>query len=767
VGILALVLALFFLPALVGPNQFLFRDTGRLHHPVKALLADELRHGRLPQWNPFMGLGVPFPGTAVDAIQHPFNLLLVVLPFEAGFKGWVLLCYLMGGAGAFAWARRLGLSFAPALGASLAFALSGFLVSSSDNLTYLTAAASVPWLLAAFEAFLREGGPLRLAGVCAASWLCAAAGDPETWGLAVGVLVLRGLVPLALGGLRALSVRRTGLAAATAAVGAAPTLLPLILWLPATRRIASGLDATSRARWDLHPLRILEFVLPSLFESGTDRMHGGVFQAFAGNEATSLPWVASIYVGVACVAFAILALGRSRAARLLLGASLLFTWAATGHYLGFTTVAGRIPVLGSFRYWEKLTVWPTLFLAVAAGMGLERLLADRRPARRFAVATGAGGALLLLLWGAARFFPDASLTALARPGVAPGDALQLLDNLQRAAGITGVVLGLLSLAVVALSSGALARAAPLVFVAILVLDSASANVRAYVLAPPETVRTSPPLTRWLNEQGELPRLLTPYTLTRDRWKDRSDFESTWAWGASTLAPAWHVAARVGNIDVYTALGPERLGRICREAGTERLARAVGLWGVQYVVVPRSPALATRSGLHPPLVVAAADTDLPAFLVRIPHRPRTYLAAEVIATDAAGALAFAQDLASPTSNRTVVESTLPDPVPAGPAGTAAVAGETTDRVEVEVDAQRRALLVLNDQVAGGWRAEVDGRERPIVTANYLARGVWVEPGRHRVVFRYRAPGLLEGWALLAAGAAALAAWGLRRRRARPS
>jgi hypothetical protein len=759
VAVLAGALAVFFSPALASGDQFLFRDTGRMHHPVKAFVADELRQGRLPLWNPYMGLGVPLAGSAVDAVQHPFNLLLALLPFEAGFKAWVLLSYLLAGAGTFLLGRQLGLSFSPALGAALAFALSGFLVSSSDNLTYLTAASAVPWLLAAFEAYLARGGPLRWTGVAAASFLLAAAGDPQAWGIAAAVLLGRGAVAAVAGRGRSPALRRTGLAAVVAAAGASPVFLPVALWLPATRRMANGLDATSVGRWDLHPLRALELLLPSLFESGTGEVHGGVFQAFAGNETTSLPWVASIYVGVACVALAGLAAVRSRRARLLLGAALLFTWAATGHYLGFTALAAHVPVLGSFRYWEKLTLWPTLFLALAAGIGLERLLGERRPALRFAAATGAAAAVLLLAWGGLRLGSPALQARLTHPGVAPADAAQLLHNLARATRLTGVVLLLLALAALALGRGLLARAAPLVFVGILALDAASANVRAYVLAPPELVQPDAAFTRWLKTQGELARVLTPYEFERRRWTELSDFESTWRWGASTLAACWHVAARVGNLEAYTALSPDRLSRFRLEAKNDRLVPQAGLWGVQYLVVPVTPALAEKVGLPPPHAVAAVDPELPAFLVRLPHRPRAYLAGEVDSTDADGARAFALDPASVRSPRSVIEGPLPAGVVAGPPGPARIVAEENGRVEVEVEPARLALLVLSDQFAPGWRAEVDGQPRPIAAANYLARGVWVEPGRHRVVFTYRAPGLREGWLLLALALAATGAWGL--------
>lgn len=763
-AIFALVLTFFFSPALLGPDQFLFRDTGRMHHPVKTFIAAELRAGRLPQWNPYMGLGIPLPGTAVDAIHHPFNLLFVLLPFEAAFKGWILLCYVLAGLGAFGWARRVGLSFAPALASGLAFSLSGFLVSSSDNLTYLTAAAAVPWLLWAFEEYLATGGPRRLGAVGVASWLCAVAGDPLAWAIAVGALAVRGALP-APARTRSVSLRRTGLAAAAAVVGSAPALLPVALWSPFTRRVAEGLDSVSRGRWDLHPLRALEFALPSVFETGAGRLHGGAFEAFVGSKETGLPWVASIYLGVACLALAVFALRRSAAARLLAGAAALLTWAATGQHLGFSWVASQLPVLGSFRYWEKLTLWPTLFLTLAAGLGLERLLQDRRAARRFGLATGAVALLDVAAWGTLELLADAWRSAIARPGVAAADAEQLLDNLQRATGTTSVILMLLALASVAYARGLLARAGPAVLVAIVALDVASANSRAYVLAPPETIRTGEALTRTLRARPEPARIVTPFDLASSRWPELGEFEATWRWGAGTLAAAWNVGERVANFDLYTGLTPSRLDEFQLDPVLQRLVPSEGLWGVQYVVVPGRPSLAAAIGMSPPFQIEAADRELPAYLVRLPHRPRAYLAARVVSTDAAGARAFALEAASVASDRTVIEAPLPAEVPEGPPGTAVITAFGTDRVEVEVRALRRALLVLNDQDAPGWQADVDGQPTPIVTANYLVRGVWVESGPHRVLFRYRAPGLLAGWIVLAMGLAALGIWALALRRRR--
>ena len=72
---------------------------------------------------------------------------------------------------------------------------------------------------------------------------------------------------------------------------------------------------------------------------------------------------------------------------------------------------------------------------------------------------------------------------------------------------------------------------------------------------------------------------------------------------------------------------------------------------------------------------------------------------------------------------------------GVAPSAAVERITADEVVVRVSTPRPAILVLADLYWPGWRARVDGRERPIARANVLLRAVAVEAGVHLVEFRY--------------------------------
>lgn len=76
------------------------------------------------------------------------------------------------------------------------------------------------------------------------------------------------------------------------------------------------------------------------------------------------------------------------------------------------------------------------------------------------------------------------------------------------------------------------------------------------------------------------------------------------------------------------------------------------------------------------------------------------------------------------------------------------------VTVQASAEADAYLVMSDSVYPGWRAYVDGVERPLLRGDVLFRVVAIPPGTHTVEFRYQPGSLAFGGAV--SGAALLLA-----------
>lgn len=107
-----------------------------------------------------------------------------------------------------------------------------------------------------------------------------------------------------------------------------------------------------------------------------------------------------------------------------------------------------------------------------------------------------------------------------------------------------------------------------------------------------------------------------------------------------------------------------------------------------------------------------------------------------------------------------------PPPGQGAGQAEITRYTPNQVDVSVQMESPAYLVLLDSYSPSWVALIDGTPAAILRADYNFRAVAVPSGRHEVVFRYSAR--LEHAGLAVAGGAvlilaALILWGALRKR----
>lgn len=101
---------------------------------------------------------------------------------------------------------------------------------------------------------------------------------------------------------------------------------------------------------------------------------------------------------------------------------------------------------------------------------------------------------------------------------------------------------------------------------------------------------------------------------------------------------------------------------------------------------------------------------------------------------------------------------------------AIRVQTANTITIGTSSACAGLLVLNNSWAPGWRATIDGRDTPVLRANYLARGVLVPAGAHEVRFTYAPASFARGLfvtSMTAIGLLALAFGGPRQRRHRPA
>jgi hypothetical protein len=403
----------FALPLAFGARTLVARDVFSIHLHLKWVGAQALRHGEIPAVNPSWGLGQPFAGNPNAVAWYPGNLLYLILPFWSAFNLHYALHWLLAFLGVRALARALGQGFAPSLFAALVYTGSGYFLTALTYYNLLPVAAWWPWVLWGAARGDRRG--LAWSGLACGMVLLG--GEPVT--------ALLGLLPLALVAWRGSVWRTLGVFAKVGVLGivvALPQLVAFARALPFSYRVAHGLEAPELGLSRLAPWRLLELVWP--FPYGHPFLVGPA--GFVRYDfQPRLPYVLTLFCGAVALVLAALAV-RARARYAALAAAGL-----TAPML-LTYVPGSLErvTAGLARYPEKAVLWFALGVALLAGFGCERVLADgalaARWLRRAALGLAAAATALFLAatplasWMRAHAPADSEVLPAAQIGMAVG-----------------------------------------------------------------------------------------------------------------------------------------------------------------------------------------------------------------------------------------------------------------------------------------------------------------------------------------------------------
>jgi hypothetical protein len=715
---LGLAFAVFFAPQLLSSGVPFYRDHLVTNIPLRAYVRERLLSGALPQWYPFESLGVPVIGQIALATFHPFTFLFLPLQPAVAEKASILGANLLALLGAYFLCRRVGAGRLASVTGAMAYAFGGYFQGVSSILAYTLSASALPWMAL---------GAVRV--VLDRRWR-----DASLLGLAWGTVFLSGdAVSFLLSGVLVLSLlavhpsRRGLLLAATGGLLAA--LLTAVELLPSTVVAADSVRAVGAAspllnvRWALHPLRLPELVIPGYMPDGVrSRMVADLFHDGTATFSTSL------FAGGLVLALAVLGVGaRRRTALPFLGMGLLGAWMSLGAHGGLLPLLQRVlPLLTRFRYPERYLVWTWLGLAVAAGLGLDRLREPGRTVRGLLVASGVAGLLAIVS-------ANVSLAELAwrARGVLVRSGEPLLGAIDQA-----WTLGLLFTAVLLLAGAAvvhLARRRP-----------------AWMLALPALVF----LELWHGNGGQFPLADRALVGASNRFVEEIHR------GAPGLPRVFHEGEPEFRV---TRAGPEKEGWIL---GMQHLLRSnvAGLYGIAsldsnlgalsvrhaMLLAPpgRQAALAPLLGVpfridvgpaRPGAQVLAHEEGLRLTLSRGDARGRAFLSGTLPVPDREAAARWL-DTVPRDIDRLPWEG---GPALAPAAGEVAFVEDHPERVVLKTRSAAPAALVLADEYAPGWTALVDGTPVPVLPALLTLRAVALPPGEHVVRFEYRTPRLVPG------------------------
>jgi hypothetical protein len=711
------VLVLAVLPFATGRLIVTYGDT-LFHLPTRAVIADELRAGRLPLVHPGASCGQPLAGHPHYGVFFPDTLLAPLLPLSAAYGLRFALSLVLGFVGARRWARAEGASREAAEIAALAFVLSGVFLSAWRFFSSGLALALAPAVLAAAAKIAaRSGDPWRLRRAAAELGLWAGlevlAGEPVIALLAFALAGAR-LVP---GGLRAIGGGVAGFC--LAALVAAPQIAATAQILGESTREEMGISFAAATRTSVHPVRLVEQVLPFPYGRPDRRDADG----FAGHPSfeSGTPYLWTLHLGLPVLGLVLLH-ARGRGQAVYAAAAVFAAGLSLGRHLaGAAALYPLLSLGGRLRFPVKWWYVVALMMVPLAAHAADRWLAgERAPSAR---------RLLLAAWCVV-----ALVVVFTRGPVWPLAAGPLLSIAATLALFTARRHGPALAAALAVSL--VACGAPLLLA---VLDAPPP-------APPRIV-TGRLFTRLRTDAHPLPpRADARPVLTRDFFRRATP--ELWPLTAARIGAGY---AFDFDPDGSYAAGDRALHKeIDSRDWPERapLLRAAGVTAVVSDSALPAP--------YRPMAVLNADEGVRLYGLE-GAAPAVRAATRVHrASDLSAVAAAHGDPSFDPLTDVVLDG--PDARPRHPAASAAVviASESPARLSADVDASADAVVVWNRTFYRAWRATVDGRSVATVRADGHLVGVPVPAGRHEVQIAWDARPVTAGLGLGLLGLALLAA-----------
>lgn len=716
VGLLGAAVAVFFWPAAALEGAFFVQDVMVQNHPFRDFFARALREGQLPLWNAAINCGFPLFAEGQAGPLYPPNVILaLLLPTWAALNWNIVLHLWLAGAGMYALVRAFGAVRPAALCAGLCYALSGYMVVRAMSPNFIDVCAWLPLLFWLVDRILRRRHFFYALLFALVICLQLLAGHPQA--------ALYGAVAVAGYWLYRSWVQGAGWVAWLALAGAlvlgaalaAVQLGPTAELVQLSNR-GAGLSWASFVAMSLPPERLATLLWPNLFGNSAHGTYGsrevGFFIqlcAYVGVVPLFLAWAAlrerpDGQVGF----FAVLAL-----------AGLVL---ALGKYTAIFSFFYEIPGFSLFRIPTRFLLWFAVGASVLCGLGLDQVLRHQRPrpANGWLLAIVLGAASAGLLW--------ASEIALLGDGSEPtryihhlrGDSLRLLGALIMGAYLLG-----------RRARRAAAWAAPVAIFAELYSFGADFNGTIEPAAYTETPATARTILAD-HAAAEPPRIVGLVTERNSPF----DWHGGWAYDLESYR-RYNETLRMysgGLYGVANALPGWSPLHLYRHGEFARGYPAfAALAGVEYAV---------RYGRGGDLDVQR----LPAAL------PRAYVVGQFhLATSPQAGLRY-MARGFPMRREVVLEKAPAASV--GPGGPARIVRYEDEEVAVALADSAGGILVLSDTYYPGWRAFVDGRERPILRANHVFRAVVVPAGAQEVVFSYEPDSFRYG---LLVSALALALW----------
>ena len=766
---------------------FFFYDHALQNFPYRLFFARGLYEGHLRLWTSSLFCGFPlFAETQGNPLYPLFPLLFEWLKPWVAYNFYTVFHYFLAGFFTYILARTFSIRRPAAVVAGLCYMFCGPIIAHTHHTNIVVGIAYLPLLLALIELTFRRRSLLfafLLSLVTAVLMLGAQPQYIVYNAIACGVflawrmfLVWESESPED-GGRTALRLGTTcALSAFLGAVIAAIQLVPFAELVSHSSRGASGVSMAVGT--SLPPAQLITLFLPHYF--GTPGL-----ESYWATHETGIYAEHTVFLGVGPIILALVgAIASRRRKTLFLVALATFAFLFS---LGINGPMQRlflsVPGLRSMRFPGRFAYVLALCVALLAGLGVQNLfeLPDKSRLTRRLVLLGlavmlALSALAIKLAGSysaplMSLSPAELKSSLGLPGTG-ADVLYsylhgtLSSDVWRLVGASAAASWLILAGV----TGSLPRKYLAVLCGLLVFGEMAYFARPeHAVTDPSLFKEKPRLARIIEEHG--PRRIFHYhwwnaevesvdeivhPMKQGAARRPQDFQQSLAYLPLNSQMLWDIQ----NVNGFCPLQTLRLKRLLGQPENVQtmipfgLSHPLDLLGVRYIIttereLPGDYRLMENLGHYR---LFENPNALPrAFIV---HRAQTY-------ADPDQAVSALQNpsfdyragilLPEGSEAQTYGDGQAEDEERAH------VVRDTGDSLTLTARLTRPGYLVLADQFYPGWEARVDGKEVPILRADYLLRAIHLPEGEHTVQYAYRPWSFTIGWIITVAGLLILLVW----------
>lgn len=740
-------------PVGLTPVNSIRVDDGITEYPRKVKFYDAVQSGGIPFWDSYKLAGYPFyEGIGQSTIFTPLYIWLTVIPPEVFTGLYAFMRLLLAGMATFVFCRTLKISPLAAFFSGLVFMLSGPMVVWLTSVL-VDMAFAFPALLACVEGLVSTGkrgwliaipplvgwmfmlgyppGLVHLIAVVAVYalvrlWQTRDVGAGETWtrlGLLVGASVL-GL------GIGAVGIH---------------TMLTFLNLSPHGGRI----EATQR----LPGVTTLMLIYPNVF--GREAWSTWQPRYPFGVAAWGGPWnscALTSYMGLlplVLAPFAVWRQWRTPAIRLVALMALVLGLIIWANPIPLHQLLALLPVVKAIVH-TRLTIPFAMFVAVLAGVGLDELVRPNARARRRLLPGLVLTAVALSIFAVATYVNQAVSRTVVTPSVAasvPASVYQAAYRdlqVREAFIVPALVLVLLALLVL-VARGRLSRGVALS----LLIGFAAFDALFFGFG----------FNPMLDRREVLPSTQSVEGLARLAKGYRVAPVGDWApMGLGDIASAYKIES-IGGYDLmaFSPLsgmlqsveptfypGPSAAGsELRRDANLP--SPVLDALSVKYLVTDsaETSAVANVEGAGYRLVF---EGDISVY-ENPKALPRAWSVKRVVgAVDRESQLVTVGD---PEWDPRTLAVAGPDQAGLYSPASVKLRSWSQGAVELDVNADGDAFVVLSEMSIPEWKAEIDGTAAPVVTTDYALLGLKVPEGKHTVRFWYESPGFFTwGWVSIA-------------------